>query len=52
MLKILLREIGYSKKDINRLNFELKNISIEGHEDFLSYIENQEESITGKILKK
>ena len=48
----LLKESGYSKNDINRLNFEFKNISIEGHEDFLSYIRNQEESIIEKISNK
>ena len=50
--KNFLREIGYSKNDINRLNFEFKNILIERHEDFLSYIKNQEESIIERILNK
>ena len=38
--KNLLKEIGFSKNDINLLNLEFKNILIEQNEDFLSYIKN------------
>ena len=50
--KNLLKEIGFSKNDINRLSIEFKNILLEGHEDYLSYIKNEEESIIGRILDK
>ena len=50
--KNLLKEIGFSKNDINLLNLEFKNILIEQNEDFLSYIKNQEESIIERILDK
>ena len=48
----LLKEIGFSKNDINLLNLEFKKILIEQNEDFLSYIKNQEESIIERILNK
>ena len=50
--KILLKEIGFSKNDINRLSLELKNILIEQHENHLEYVKDQEESIFEKISKK
>ena len=50
--KNLLKEIGFSKNDINLLNLEFKNILIEQNEDFFSYIKNEEESIIEKILNK
>ena len=50
--KNLLKEIGFSENDINLLNLEFKNILIEQHEEYLSYIKNEEESITEKILNK
>ena len=50
--KNLLKETGFTKNDISLLNLEFKNILIEGHEDFLSYIKNQEESKIEKILNK
>ena len=48
--KNLLKEIGFSKNDINRLSIEFKNILIEQHEEWLDYIKNEEESIIEKIL--
>ena len=48
--KNLLKEIGFSKNDINLLNLEFKNISLEGYEEYLSYIKNEEESILEKFL--
>ena len=50
--KSLLKEIGFSKNDINLLNLEFKNILIEQHEEYLNYIKNEEESIFEKILNK
>ena len=50
--KNLLKEIGFSKNDINQLSIEFKNILLEELEDYLSYIKNIEESIIEKILNK
>ena len=50
--KILLKEIGFSKNDINRLNFEFKNILVEGYEEYLDYVKDQEESVLEKFLNK
>ena len=50
--KNLLKEIGFSKNDINRLSIEFKNVLLEEFEDYLSYIKNEEESILKKILNK
>ena len=38
--KDLLREFGFSERDINRLNSEFKNILIDQHEKYLDYIKN------------
>ena len=48
--KNLLKEIGFSKNDINRLSIEFKNILIEEHEKWIDYIRNEEESIIEKLL--
>ena len=50
--KNLLKEIGFSKNDINNLNLEFKKILLEEYEDYLDYIKNEEESIIEKILNK
>ena len=50
--KNLLKEIGFSKNDINLLNLEFKNILIEEFENYLDYIKDQEESIIERILNK
>ena len=50
--KNLLKEIGFSENDINLLNIEFKNILLEEHEDYLSHIKNEEESIIERILGK
>ena len=50
--KDLLREVGFSERDINRLNLEFKNFSTEQHEEYLDYIKNEEESIIEKTLNK
>ena len=48
----LLLDIGFSERDKNHLNIEIKNILIEQLGDYLAYIKNQEESIVGIVLKK
>ena len=50
--KNLLKEIGFSKNNINLLNLEFKNILIDEFEDYLDYIKNEEESILEKFLNK
>ena len=50
--KNLLKEIGFSKNDINLLNLEFKNILLEEFENYLDYIKVQEESILEKFLNK
>ena len=50
--KNLLKEIGFSKNDINRLSIEFENILLEKFEDYLSYIKNVEESVIERILNK
>ena len=50
--KNLLKEIGFSKNDINLLNLEFKNILLEEFGNFLDYIKDQEESILEKFLNK
>ena len=48
----LLHEVGFSERDINRLNKEFESILIEQHEENLDYIKDQEESIFEKNLYK
>ena len=50
--KDLLREVGFSEGDINRLNLEFKNILIDQHENYLDYIKNEEEGIIERFLNK
>ena len=50
--KNLLKEVGFSKNDINLLNLEFKNILLEEFENYLDYIKNNEESILEKFLNK
>ena len=50
--KNLLKETGFSKSDINLLNLEFKNILLEQHEEYLDFVENQDESILEKFLYK
>ena len=49
--KNLLKEIGFSKKDINLLNLEFKNILLEEYENYLDFIKNEEESIIEKSFR-
>ena len=50
--KNLLKEIVFSKNDINLLNLEFENILLEEIENYLDYIKDQEESILEKFLNK
>ena len=50
--KNLLKEIGFSERDISLLNLEFKNILLEGYEEYLDYIINEEESVIEKFLNK
>ena len=50
--KNLLKEVGFSKHDINRLNFEFKNVLLEQNEEYLSFVKNQEESVIEGISNK
>ena len=50
--KDLLLELGFSERDINRLNEEFKNIIIEQHEEYLDYVKDQEESVLERFLNK
>ena len=50
--KNLLKEIGFSERDINLLNLEFKNIFLEGYEEYLDYIKNEEESVIENFLNK
>ena len=48
----LWHEIGFSERDINRLNLEVKNILIEQQEEPLDYVKNEEESFIYRFLNK
>ena len=50
--KNLLKEVGFSKNDINSLSLEFKNILLEEYEVYLDYIKNEEESILEQFLNK
>ena len=50
--KNLLKEVGFSKKDINLLSLEFKNILLEEYENHLDYVKDQEESLIEKFLNK
>ena len=50
--KNLLTEIGFSKNDIILLNLEFRKLLKEGHEEYLDYIKNEEESIIERFLNK
>ena len=50
--KNLLKEVGFSKNDINLLSLEFKNFLLEEYEHYLDYIKDEEESVIEKFLNK
>ena len=50
--KNLLKEVGFSKNDINLLSLEFKNILLEEYENYLDFIKIEEESIFERFLNK
>ena len=50
--KNLLKEIGFSERNINQLNLEFENILMEEYENYLDFVKDQEESILEKFLNK
>ena len=38
--KNLLKEVGFSKNDVNLLSLEFKNILLEEHENYLDYVKD------------
>ena len=48
----LLKEVGFSKTDINLLSLEYKNILLEQYEQYLTYIKNEEESLSERFPNK
>ena len=50
--KNLIKEIGFSKNDINLLILEFKNVLLEEYENYLDYIKDQEESVLEKFSNK
>ena len=50
--KNILKEVGFSKDDINRLSLEFKNVLLEEYENYLDYIRNEEESKIERFLNK
>ena len=50
--KNLLKEVGFSKNDINLLSLEFKNILLEEYENYLDYIKNEEKSRIERFLNK
>ena len=47
-----MKEIGFIKNDIILLNLEFRNILIEVYEEYLDFVENEEESFIEKFLNK
>ena len=45
MKKKLLKEVGFSERDINRFYLEFKNILLGEYEQYLNYIKKEEESL-------
>ena len=46
----LLKRIGFSKNDIILLNLEFKEFLIEGYEEYLDHVKNEEESVIENFL--
>ena len=50
--KDLLLDIGFSERDINRLNLEFEKILLEQHEEYLDYVKKEKKSVIEKLLNK
>ena len=50
--KNLLKEVGFSKNNVDQLSLEFENLLIEEHENYLDYVKDQEESSIERILNK
>ena len=50
--KNLLKEVGFSKNDINLLSLEFKNFLLEEYENYLDYVKNEEKSVIERFLNK
>ena len=50
--KDLLREIGFSEHDFDRLNLDFKNTLKKQHEEYLDYVKNEEKSNVERFLNK
>ena len=48
--KNFLKEVGFSKKDINLLSLEFKHVLLKEYENYLDYIRNEEESVIENFL--
>ena len=48
----LIKECGFLKSDINRLNLEFKNILMEHNEENLNHIKNEEEAVIERFTDK
>ena len=50
--KNLLKEVGFSKNDINSLSLEFKNILLEEYEIYLVYVKDKGKSVIERFLNK
>ena len=50
--KNLLKDVDFSKNDVNLLYSEFKNSLLEEYENYLDYVKDQEERIFEKTLNK
>ena len=48
----LLKDVGFSKNDINRLSSEIKSILYDQLKDYLDFFANKEEIIIERLLIK
>ena len=48
----ILHQIGFSEREITRLNLECKILLTEQDQEYLEYIKNEEQSILEKFLNK
>ena len=48
--KKILKEVGFSENDINRISLGFKNIFMEQNEEYLDHINSPEESVIERFL--